>query len=135
MTAPTPNNHNSNILRSIVEHVFMPPKLRQEDPGEQIEENINVALCDNLIAAADDFLEYLPSEQSHLWKRMVKMMELARLAATVPFERPGLQRILSDMAIEGLSNILPFSPPWVRSFSIRCICHAYPRTKCWPHCA
>jgi hypothetical protein len=135
MSTPTPNNPNSNILRSIVEHVFMPPQLPQEDPGEQIEQEMNVALCGNLIEAAGEFLKYLPSEQSPLWKRMIKMMELARLAASVPFGEANIQSTLSDMAIEGLSIISPFSPPWVRSFAIRCIRHACPRTKCWSHCA
>ena len=110
MSALTPN---SNTFRSIVEHVFMPPQLPQEDPGEQIEQEINVALCDDLIAAAQGFLEYLPSEQSPLWKRTVKMMKLVRHSASVPFGEASLQRTLSNMAIEGLSIISPFSPHWV----------------------
>jgi hypothetical protein len=109
MTAPILNNLNSNILRSIVDHVFMPPELPQADPGEQTVQEINVALCDSLIAAAEDFFEYLPSEQYTLWKRMIKMMELARRAASVPFAEANLQRTLSDMAKEGLSNISLFS--------------------------
>jgi hypothetical protein len=135
MPAPTPNNLNSNILRLIVEHVFMPPRLSQEDSGEQIVQEMNVALCDNLIEAAQDFSKYLPSERSLLWKRMIKMMELVRRAASVPFEEANLQGTLSDMEIEGLSNISLCFTFWVRSFAIRCICDARPRTKCWSHCA
>jgi hypothetical protein len=101
MPTPTPDDSDSSILRSVVEHVFMPPKLPQQDPGEQIEQKINVALCDNLIEAAQDFLQNLPSSQSSLWIRMIKMMESARRAATVPFMEAKLQRALSDMEIEG----------------------------------
>jgi hypothetical protein len=135
MPAPSPNDSNSKILRSIVEHVFMPPQLPQEDPGEQIEQEINVALCDNLIEAAKHFLDYIPPKQSPLWNRMIKMMELAHLAARVPLGEAKLKRTLSDMAIEGLSIYLVFLSPWVRSFAIRCICHAHPRTECWSRCA
>jgi hypothetical protein len=103
MPAPSPNDFNSKILRSIVEHVFMPPQLPQKDPGEQIEQEINVALCDNLIEAAKDFLDYIPSKQSPLWIRMIKMMELAHSAARVPLGEANLQRTLSDIDIEGLS--------------------------------
>jgi len=111
----------------------MPPQLPQEDPGEQIVQEMNVALCDNLIEAAQEFFKYLPSEQSPLWKRMIKMMELARRAASVPFGEAYLQGTLSDMEIEGLFNISLFFTFWVRSFVIRCICDACPRTKCLSH--
>jgi hypothetical protein len=135
MPAPTPNNLNSNILRLIVEHVFMPPRLSQEDSGEQIVQEMNVTLCDNLINSAEDVFKYLPSEQYPLWKRMIKMMELVRRAASVPCEVANLQGTLSDMEIEGLSNIYLCFTFRVRSFAIRCICDACPRTKCWSHCA
>jgi hypothetical protein len=91
------------VLRLVVEHVFMPPKLPQKDPGEQIEREMNVVLCDNLIGAARDFLQDIPSSQRPLWDHMIKMMDLARRAAKVPFEEAGLRRVLSDMAIGGMS--------------------------------
>ena len=102
MLAPTTNDPNSNILRSVIEHVFMPPKLPQEEPEKQMERKINVALCDNLIGAAQHFQQYLPSSQSLLWIRMIKMMESVRCAAAFPFEEAGLQRALSDMCIGGM---------------------------------
>lgn len=92
---------DSTTLRSVIEHVFMPPKLPQEDPGEDIEQEINVALCGNLIGAAQDFLQILPPSQHPLWMRMIKMMELVRRTATLPLEEADLQRALSDIATEG----------------------------------
>jgi hypothetical protein len=96
---------NFHLLRLVVEHVFMPPKLPQKDPGEQIEREMNVALCDNLIEAAQAFLQYIPPSQNPLWRHMIKMMGLARRAALaeVPFEEAELQRVFSDMAIGGTS--------------------------------
>jgi len=103
MSAPIVHDPDSDptILRSVIEHVFMPPKLPQEDPGEDVEQGVNVALCNNLIDAAQDFLQILPLSQHPLWMRMIKMMEFVRRTAEFPLEEAGLQRVLSDMAIEG----------------------------------
>ena len=58
---PTPAAHDTDtILHSVIEHVFMPPKLPQEAPDEDMEQKVNVALCDNLIEAAQDFIQNVP---------------------------------------------------------------------------
>ena len=103
MSVSTSHDPDSSILHSVIEHVFMPPKLPQEGPREQGEQKINVALCENLIEAAKEFVQNLPSSQSPMWTRIIKMMESARHAATVPFEEAGLQQVLSTMAIGGAS--------------------------------
>jgi len=106
---PTPTAHGpDSILHSVIEHVFMPPKLSQEAPGEDIEQKVKVALCDNLIEAAQDFIQNVPPSQSPLWTRMIKMMQLARRAAKAPFKEADLQRAFSDMAIGGTSMYLAF---------------------------
>jgi hypothetical protein len=105
----TADDPNFDVLRLVVEHVFMPPKLPQKHPGEQIERKMNVALCDNLIGAAEDFLQDIPPSQHPLWKHMIKMMGLARRAAEFPFDEAELRREFSDMAIGGMSIYLaPF---------------------------
>jgi hypothetical protein len=101
MPTPAHDDPDVNDLHSVIEHVFMPPKLPQKHPGGEIEQKINVALCDNLIEAAQDFLRNIPSSRSSLWMRMIKMMESARRAATVPFVEAELQHVLSDMTIGG----------------------------------
>ena len=95
---------DSSILTSVVEHVFMPPKLPQEHPGKKTERETNVALCDTLIDAAQQFLQILPSSESILWMQMIKMIKSARRAAKVPLKDVELQRVLSDMAIGGMSG-------------------------------
>lgn len=81
----------------------MPPKLPQEDPGDQIEQRTNIVLCDNLLEAARDFLPDVPSSQISLWMHMIKMMELARRAVELPLEEADLQHVFSSMAIGGMS--------------------------------
>jgi hypothetical protein len=111
MSILTANDPDSNVLLSVVEHVFMPPKLPQEDPGDAIEQKMNVALCDHLIGASQVFLQdalqdVSPSQRS-LWENMIKMIKLARRAADIPFEEAELQGVFSNMAIEGMSIQLP----------------------------
>jgi hypothetical protein len=102
MSIPTTDNLDSDIRRSVVEHVFMPPKLPQKHPGEETERKTNVALCDSLIEAAQDFLTNLPSSETASWMYMIKMIELARRAASAPWKDDDLQRALSDMAVGGM---------------------------------
>jgi hypothetical protein len=101
MSVLAADDPSSDILRSVVEHVFMPPKLPQKHPGEESERKTNRALCNGLIEAAHDFLKIIPSSESLLWMRMVKMMEMARHAANVPLKEDSLQRAFSDMIIGG----------------------------------
>ncbi len=103
MSALTTNDSDSDILRSVVEHVFMPPMLPQEDPGEQIEQTTNVALCDNLIDAARGFLPDVLSSQHSLWAHVMRMMEIIRDAAEVPFDESKMQRVFLNMEIGGMS--------------------------------
>jgi|SRR5712672_2372218 len=98
------NDPDSHTLRSVVEHVFMPPELPQEDPGKQIEEEINVALCSCLIDAAQDFLQIIPTSQHPSWTHMTKMMDMVHRAAKVPFGKVDLQQALSKMDRGGTSR-------------------------------
>ena len=101
---PTTTAHGPDaILHSVIEHVFMPPKLPQKAPGDDVEKKVNVALCDNLIEAAQDFIQHVPPSQSPLWTCMIKMMQLACRAATASFKEADLQRAFSDMVIGGTS--------------------------------
>jgi hypothetical protein len=102
MSVATIPNLDSDILRSLVEHIFMPPKLPQKHPGEETERRTNIALCDSLIEAAKDFLQTIPSSKSPLWMHVIKMMEMARHAAETPLSTDDFQRALSAMAIGGM---------------------------------
>jgi hypothetical protein len=109
MSVPT-NNLDSDLLWSIIEHVFMPPKLPQKHPGEETERKTNVALCNSLIQAAQDFHKILPSSESSLWMHMIRMIELARRAARSPLKEVDLQRALSDMALGGTDSSYLITP-------------------------
>ena len=106
MSVFAPDHLNSENLPSVIDHVFMPPKLPQIHPGERKEQKTNVALCNSLIEAAQNFLQFLPPSEGPLWIQMIKMMELARRAAKAPFNEVDLQHVLSDMGIGGTSDSL-----------------------------
>lgn len=129
------NNPDTHILRSVVEHVFLPPKLPQEDPGDQIEQRTNVVLCDNLLEAARDFLPDVPTSQISLWMHMIKMIELAGFAAELPLGEAGLQHVFSSMAIGGMSMKLSLRSASNNTFFIRYFFYAYSRAECCSHCA
>ena len=136
MSTPISRNLDSHILRSVVEHVFMPPKLPQEDPDDPIKQRTNVALCDNLLEAARRFLSDVPSSQRSLWEHMIKMMELARRVADAPLDEADLQDVLSNMAIGGMPLYLTLRSAFNKTFfSIRCFFYAYSRAECCSHCA
>lgn len=94
---------DSDVLRSVVEHVFMPAKLPQAGQDEKAERESNVAISDTLIQAARSFLQDLPYSQRPQWEHMIKMMKSVRRAAKFPFEIAELQRTLSNMAVGGTS--------------------------------
>jgi hypothetical protein len=99
---PATDEPDSDILRSVIEHVFLPPRLPQAGPSEETEHKTNVALCISLVEAAREFLQNVPFSQRPLWNHMIKMMELARRAAIAPFEEADLQHVLSHMAVGGM---------------------------------
>ena len=94
---------NSDILKLVVETVFVPPKLPQKNSGEQTEQMVNVALCDSLLEAMQDFLPVVPFPERHSWMHMVKMMELVRFTVEGPFAEAELQHVFSNMEIGGTS--------------------------------
>jgi hypothetical protein len=93
----------SDILRLVIETVFVPPRLPQEASGEETEQRMNVELCDRLVEATQDFIPVVSSSERPLWMHMVKMMKIARCAAEGPFAEAELQHVFSNMAIGGMS--------------------------------
>ncbi|KAI9453949.1 hypothetical protein BJY52DRAFT_1427406 [Lactarius psammicola] len=72
---------NSEVLLSVVDHVFLPPKLPQQAPTEEAERRTNVALCHTLIQAARAFSQCLSPFQQLSWDHMIGMMESMYLTA------------------------------------------------------
>ena len=92
-----------DILKLIVETVFVPPKLPQKDFGEQTGQIVNVALCDSLVEAMRDFLPVVPSPERPSWMQMIKTIELARCTAEGPIAEAELQNVFLNMEIGGTS--------------------------------
>ncbi|KAH9019095.1 hypothetical protein EDB84DRAFT_1275959 [Lactarius hengduanensis] len=90
---------DSKVLLSVVEHVFLPPKLPQQAPTENAERETNVALCHILKRAAQTFSKDPSPLQRSLWKRMVKMMGSIHQTARAPVVEAKLADALSDLAV------------------------------------
>jgi hypothetical protein len=99
-----------NTLSSVVEHVFMPPKLPQEAPTETAEQETNMALCHLLIGAARAFQQGLSHSQQSTWAHMIKMMELISQNVKAPFEETDLRCALSTLTVGGESHFLFVMP-------------------------
>lgn len=98
---------DSDDLRSVVEHVFLPPKLPQAAPEGEAERGTNVALCHILIHAAEAFRQDLSSSQKLVWDRMLKMMEYISRAASAPLVEAELGDILKHLHVDGGLDLAP----------------------------
>lgn len=64
-----------NKLHYAVNHVFLPPKLPQEDDLTTAREH---GLCSIVHLAAETYGKYLPFTQKAAWERIVKMLKNVR---------------------------------------------------------
>ena len=119
----------TDTLISVVEHVFLPPKLPQEAPTEEAERQTNVALCHILIQAARAFLDDLPALRQPLWSQMITMMVSIYQAAKVPRVEVELVRVLSNLVIGGA---LEFTSAVLSSLTltVRCLRNARSSSEC-----
>jgi hypothetical protein len=114
---------DSDVLRSVVEHVFLPPKLPQEAPNADAERGTNVAPCHILIHAAAAFRQYLSPSQELVWARMQKMMGFIYRAASSPLVEAELKGALSALSAGGGLALLLTSH--ILNLAFRCLCDAY----------
>ena len=98
---------DSDVLLSVVEHVFLPPKLPKQAPEEHAERKLNVALCHILIHVAAAFRRYLPPSGELVWNRMLKMMGFISRAASAPLVEAELQGALLDLHVGGGLELPP----------------------------
>ena len=128
MSFPT-TDIDSDTLLSVVEHVFLPPKLPQEALTAEAERRTNVALCRILIQAARAFLDDLPTLRQPLWSRVIKMMMSIYQAARAPRVEVELVRVLLHLVIGGA---LEFARAVVSSLTLtlRCLRNACSGSEC-----
>src|SRR6266702_1043902 len=101
------HDFDSEVLLSVVGHVFLPPKLPQQARTEEAERGTNVALCHILIQAAQAFSQCLSPFQQLLWAHMLKMMESMYWTAKGPLVEAELKGTFSDLAVGGGFELLP----------------------------
>ena len=90
---------DSDDLRSVIEHVFLPPNLPHVAQREEDEHKTNVALCHILKDATAAFRQY-PSQEL-VWARMERMIEYIRQAATSPMAEANLAGVLAGLDVDG----------------------------------
>jgi hypothetical protein len=120
---------DSDVLISVVEHVFLPPKLPQQAPIESAEYETNVAFCHILIQAAQAFSQYLSPARQLMWDPMIKMIETIDRTARAPLLGEELEGALSELAVGGGSNsyscvVSSFT------FTFRCLRNACSGAEC-----
>ncbi|KAH8989920.1 hypothetical protein EDB86DRAFT_3235448 [Lactarius hatsudake] len=91
------HDFDSKVLLSVIEHVFLPPKLPQQAPTEEAERGTNMALCHILIQAARAFSRFLSPSQQLSWTHMVKMMESICWTTNGPLVEAELKGTFSDL--------------------------------------
>ena len=119
---------DSDVLLSVVEHVFLPPKLPQEAPTEEAERGTHMALCHILIQAGRVFSKGLSPLRRPLWARMIKMIGVIGRAASAPLVEGELTEALSDLVMGGG---LELGRAFVSSFTFtsRCLRNACPSSE------
>ncbi|KAF8260954.1 hypothetical protein EI94DRAFT_1811014 [Lactarius quietus] len=89
-----------SVLLSVINHVFLSPKLPQQGPTEEEERQTNVALCHILIQAARAFSEGLSSsKQQTLWSHMIKAMDTVRWTTEGPLGETELKDSFSRLTL------------------------------------
>ena len=61
-----------NYAEYIVNHVFLPPELPQDDDSDPKKDT---ALITVMLAAMKSFLDFCPPQEHHIWKAHVQMLE------------------------------------------------------------
>ncbi|KAH9038807.1 hypothetical protein EDB85DRAFT_392096 [Lactarius pseudohatsudake] len=93
------HDFDSDVLLSVIEHVFLPPKLPQQAPTEEAERGTNMALCHILIQAARAFSRFLSPSQQLSWTHMIKMMESICWTTKGPLVEAELKGTFSDLTV------------------------------------
>ncbi|KAI0296910.1 hypothetical protein B0F90DRAFT_1819762 [Multifurca ochricompacta] len=92
---------DSGVLRTVIENVFVPPKIPQKAQSVEAELGTNTALCHTLIQAASAFNKLLSPDQQLEWVHMIKMIFFALQVAKGSLSEMDLQQILSNLAVGG----------------------------------
>ncbi|KAH9169131.1 hypothetical protein EDB89DRAFT_2231510 [Lactarius sanguifluus] len=107
----------SDVLLSVVEHVFLPPKLPQEALTEKAEREINVSLCYVLIQVARVFSQGLSPLQQSSWAHMINMMGYIYRAVRAPLVEAEPAGALSGLNVGGALEFPRTGPLCHRSSS------------------
>ena len=120
---------HDSVLLSVVDHVFLPPKLPQHAQTEEAERGTNEALCYVIIQAANAFSEGLPPSLQLPWSHVIKMMESMHFIAKGPLVETELKDTFSNLAVGGGYKIPP-AYCIIINFTFRCFRYACSSSEC-----
>lgn len=85
-------------LQYLVNHVFMPPKVPQEDDYNAKNDG---ELCGTVLKCAEDYVRHLPAEKHFLWNRVARILRRLRDLHASNFNSQTLKSLLSEMVSGG----------------------------------
>jgi hypothetical protein len=84
-------------LRYVFHHVFMPPKLPQEDDfSDELEE----WLCNRVTRSAEEYIRSISAEQQVHWRQIVKMLKNTHHRQS----KDNIVDVIADMRCGGTCN-------------------------------
>jgi hypothetical protein len=92
-------------LHYVVDHVFLPPKLPQEDDSS---DSNDATLCDMVHKAAEAFCNVLPAHKQGRWTPILKMLDNIHTLHQSSFRDDQIISAMQDMRPGGISNLAYF---------------------------
>lgn len=89
---------------SLIDHLFLPPKLPQAAPGEERESRINTLMCQTILDSAESYMSSLSTEDQRQWFTVTNMLRQLLRTSQVPMSNATLQKDLSQMKENGADN-------------------------------
>lgn len=98
-----PDSLPSQHLKAILYHVFVPLQLPQKDAGDAVNHEVDIALCELILDAAQKYKNLLPEEQQTLWAPIPAMLQ--HLQAFTTFrDKESIVTALQNMECGGTSH-------------------------------
>ncbi|KAI0066738.1 hypothetical protein BV25DRAFT_1972593 [Artomyces pyxidatus] len=91
-----------DAFSSVVEHVFLPPKLPQKAASDLDERRCHTLLCSLAKDSAHNYSHNLPADQKILWNRISRMLKHMQRFATLPPTKEELRDAFGGMEVGDL---------------------------------
>lgn len=90
------------VLHSVIDHVFLPPKLPQRADPPDRDRNVHLLLAKLLVDYAEDYAHVLPDMQQATWAHICRMLRHVGARVDMDLEKAQLTRDLAGMCPGGV---------------------------------